>query len=117
MLHFKKLELKVVFTFDTILEAMKVRNLLKDNKYKVESVKVNSCGYSDRREKRIKHLLEKITEKQELSVYRLYRSIHTRTSISPLTFQRDLAILILRGQVEMDSKKIVRIKNASKQTP
>jgi len=110
MLHFKKLELKVVFTFETILEAMKVRKLLKDNKYKVESVKVNSCGYSNRREKRIKHILEKLTGNGEQSAYMLYRSVHIGASISPLTFQRDLAILILRGQVEMDSKKIVKIK-------
>jgi len=109
MLHFKKLELKVVFTFETILEAMKVRKLLKDNKYKVESVKVNSCGYSDRREKRLKHLLAKITAIKEMSAYRLFNSFSSKTASSPGTFQRDLAILILRGQIEMDSKKIIKV--------
>jgi len=109
MLRLKKFKLKVLFAFDDITEATKVRNILKKHNYSVEFTRCSENS-NNKREKRMQNLLDKIAEKKEISAYQLYSLFYARTGKTKGSFERDLAILILRGKVEMDNKKIVRIK-------
>jgi hypothetical protein len=109
MLSLKKFKLKVLFAFDDITEATKVRKLLKKHNYSVEFTRCSENS-NNKREQRMQRLLNKIEEKGEISAYRLYSFYYSRAGKTRGSFERDLAILILRGKVEIDNKKIVRIK-------
>jgi hypothetical protein len=105
----KKIKLMATFEFENIEDAIKVRNKLKEYAYKVSFSYPKTRRYLLKKEERLNKILNYLEKEKQASAFNIYRIFYSRAGKTKATFQRDIAILILKGKITMDSKRIIKM--------
>jgi len=93
-----QINFQVRFKFGDMNEAIKVANILKKYKFGVSAIMERKSTYTHR-ERRLNFILNILNQKEKpISIGKLYRSYILSFNCSYKTFQRDIAILLLKGK-------------------
>lgn len=97
--HNDNFTIHIKFRFKTFNEVEKFKERIKGLKYEVIS-KIYNKAFYDRKEARLKKILENMSSKKEYRIGQLYRFVFRKMfNLSYKTFQRDISTLILKGEL------------------